>query len=261
MPPSGPAAGFLSWSTSSSCFVLLAIALILFCARWYIRACKSSAERSQQSRTISAEKDGAFVPWEQRGISPPLQIKSETPLSSENPPPLPPISDATEAVLSQQYTISFPSETGAPQATHNHETPRFQSRPESRQGHASSYYQSTADPYALEPRWNPIATCQTARYTGEVTPIDTDKDFSTSYTRQYSNDSSPPVPGTAYSPPEASFGGESATFGMHTEFIPAGQHCDYSLPPVRKQRESLQVFRGVGQEKGRTWKRKVLEYT
>lgn len=263
MPLSGnlpnPYSGLSLWPASFPYVALLAVALILFCARWYNQGCKSSGDGSQQSRTMPTEKDGAGAPQQQqRGVEAPEEIKSDMQLSSETQPPLPPISDAAEAVLSHEYTISFPDNTGAgthSQTTQTHEEPQYYPRPTLRQGHSSSYYQDTPT-YAFEPNWSSTtATSQTSRNLQPTIFDDNNNDSNTSFMRQYPTTSFNPPTQTIHSPTE------SVNPGMYREFNPAGLHHHYPLPSVTKQRESLQVFRGVGQEKGRTWRRKVLEYS
>lgn len=259
-----PSAGFLPWSTSSSYFALLAIALVLFCARWYNQSCKTSEDGSQQARTTPTEKEGAALSQEQRGIKAPKQIKSETQPSLAPYPPLPPISDASGAVLSRQYTVSSADDRGTRtrlRASQNEEIPQFQHQPQSRQGHSSYYYQDSIS-YSFDPnRSATTATCRAPQYQHPRTLNHIDNNTNTSFAREYPNTFPPPTHDTSHPACEPHFLHESAKPENYSDLNAAGQRHEHSLSPIRKQRESLQVFRGVGQEKGRTWRRKVLEYS
>lgn len=266
MPLSGklpnPSSGFSLLLTPSSYFALLAVTLILFCARWYNQGCKSSGDGSRESRTMPSEKDGTGVLQQRRGVGPPERITGD--IQSPSAPSLPPISDATGAVLSHQYTISFPDNSGTGPHTHvtqNHEAPQHHPRPTFQQSHTSTYYQNTANPYTFRPNWSSTpSTGQTTRNPYPAAVDDTNDDFNTSSMGQYPNSFNPPSH-NVHPPVEPALHAEPVNPGVYREFNPTAQHYDYSLPPVRKQRESLQVFRGVGQEKGRTWRRKALEYS
>ncbi|KAK2764328.1 hypothetical protein FQN54_009020 [Arachnomyces sp. PD_36] len=267
----------LPWSTSSPFFALIAITLISFWARRCYQGCNLSERGSQFKTTFTGRREAAFLS-PQRDFKVPELIKENMQQPQFPPhPPLPPISDASEAVLSHQHTTYYPN-TYRTQAYHTQYAgvPQYQYHPGPPPVYNNNnyyYYYPNPNSYAYPPHNSIPASHQNPQHIQPTTTRSTSEPNRSAPSMSEKPPiitSPPPIYDFTHNPPSSAPPPYSSS-----DSLPLPHHPDpnappptsnpnppnWSAPPVMKQKESLHVYRGVGQNKGRTWRRKVLEFS